>query len=75
MATGSTSLHFAELLLEAARLHGENSEPDHEVGDLQSLFLACWSVMTPEQRASALFDPDVQDVLDGPEYEQLSGSA
>jgi hypothetical protein len=63
-----TSLDFAESLLEAARLHGENSEPDHEVGDLQTLFVACWSVMSPEQRALALVDTDVLFMLDGLEY-------
>ena len=66
-----TSLDFAESLLEAARLHGENSEPDHEVGDLQTLFVACWSVMSPEQRALVLVDPDVLFLLDGLEYSDL----
>ncbi len=66
-----TSPEFANLLLEAARLHGENSEPDHEIGDLQDLFVACWLVMSPEQRALALSDPAVQDLFDCPEYTGL----
>jgi hypothetical protein len=67
-----TSQEFATRLLEAARLHGEDSDdPDHEVGDLQTFFLACWSVMSPEQRALFLSDPVVQDVIDGPEHEDL----
>jgi hypothetical protein len=61
----------ASPLLECARLHGENSEPDHEVGDLAAFFVACWTVMTPEQRALALSDPQMQDVIDGPDYESL----
>jgi hypothetical protein len=69
-----TSLEFASSLMEAARLHGQYSEePDHEVGDLCAIFLACWSVMSPEQRALALSDRQVQDVIDGPEYAALFG--
>ena len=57
MAAYHTSPDFASLLIQAATLRGENSEPDHEVGDLQDLFLACWHMMSPEQRALALSDP------------------
>ncbi len=72
MATNHTRPDFAILLMEAARLHGENSEPDHDVGDLQDLLFACWLVMSPEQRALALSDPAVVSVLDFPEYEDIS---
>lgn len=41
----------AWLLIDAARAHGEQSEPDHEIGDLQEILLSCWEVMTPEQRS------------------------
>lgn len=41
---------FIEDLLAAAGAHGQLSEPDHEVGDLQDALRACWSIMTPEQR-------------------------
>jgi len=71
MAADHTSPDFANLLIEAATLHGENSEPDHEVGDLQELFLACWLVMSPEQRALALSDPAVEIVLSLPEYKDI----
>jgi len=71
MATDRTSPDFANLLVEAARLHGENSEADHEVGDLQDLFFACWSVMTPGQRALALSDPAIVSILLSPEYEDI----
>ena len=71
MAIDRTTPDFASLLIEAARFHGENSEPDHEVGDLQDLFLACWPVMSPEQRALALSDSAVQSLFDSPEYEEL----
>jgi len=70
-ALDRTSPNFANFLMEAARLHGENSEPDHEVGDLQDLFFACWLVMTPEQRALVLSDPAITNLLDCPEYEDI----
>ena len=66
-----TSLEFGLLLLAAAQSHGENSEPDHEVGDLQTIFQACWSVMTPEQRAEMLSAREMRELLDGPEFEEL----
>ncbi len=71
MAPDRTTAEFGDLLVEAARLHGENSEPDHEVGDLQDFFLACWYVMSPEQRALALTDPAVEIVLGGLDYIEL----
>ena len=72
MLSVTTSREFAFSLMQAARLHGEYSgELDHEAGDLCAFFLACWSVMTREQRARALSDPEVQEVIDGPEYAAL----
>jgi hypothetical protein len=29
-------------LLDAAEAHGAQSEPDHEVGDLQDILRTCW---------------------------------
>ena len=37
-------------LLEAARLHGEESEPEHEAGDLIEIVTACWELLSDEQR-------------------------
>lgn len=51
------------LFTEIARLHGEDAYPDHEVGDLQDVLCACWSVMTPEQRALAVSDRKVNDMI------------
>ena len=56
-------------LIEGARSHGEESEPDHEVGDLQAFLLACWAVLTPELRSLVLDDPRVRNVIDGSEYQ------
>jgi hypothetical protein len=54
-----------ERLLEVARVHGEDSEPDHEVGDLQDFMRAMWGVLTPQQRLAYLRTPQVCDVLAG----------
>lgn len=37
-------------LLDAARRHGERSDPEHEVGDLQDLLTACWKRLAPRDR-------------------------
>ncbi len=72
MLSQVSSLQFCRSLLEGARLHGENSEePEHEVGDLATFLIACWSTMSPDQRALALSDPDVQAVIEGPDYDFL----
>ncbi len=72
MRSQVSSLEFCRSLLEGAKRHGENSEPDHEVGDLAAFLIACWSTMSPGQRALALSDPDVREVIDGPDYDFLS---
>ena len=41
-----------EALLAAAEEHGLESEPDHEVGDLQDLLRACWSRLGEADRAA-----------------------
>ena len=50
-----------ETLIEAAKQHGEDSEPDHEVGDLQDFLRAMWELLTPEQRLAYVGLPAVQD--------------
>jgi hypothetical protein len=34
-------------LLEAAEAHGENSEPDTEIGDLHQILFASWALLSP----------------------------
>jgi len=51
MTTPNDSL---DLLLAAARRHGEGSEPDHEFGDVQAMLRACWLLMEPGQRVRIL---------------------
>ena len=55
----STSLEFASSLTNALPDYTASirQSPDHEIGDICMFFLACRSVMSPEQRALALSDP------------------
>lgn len=59
MSTTRDNRHrtFIGRILAAAKRHGEQSEPDHEVGDLQVILRAMWRVLTPEQR-DAFMDAD-----------------
>jgi hypothetical protein len=50
----------------AAFVHGEESEGDHEVGDLQDLLRAAWALMTEEQRIEFLFTDEAKAVLTAP---------
>ena len=50
-----------EMLLAAARRHGLESDPDHEVGDLQDLLRSCWDRLSPEARAE-VFDTHKEKV-------------
>lgn len=54
-----------EALLKIAKAHGEDSEPDHEVGDLQDLLRPMWALLTPEQRGAYLASEAVRDMLEG----------
>ena len=43
-------MRLVDVLLGAAARHGRQSDPDHEVGDLQGLVQLCWTLLTKEQR-------------------------
>ena len=47
----------------AAFVYGEDSEGDHEIGDLQDLLRAAWSLMTEEQRIDFLFTDEAKAVV------------
>jgi hypothetical protein len=53
--TKQTSINSDDELLQAifqsAKEHGENSDPDHEVGDLQDLVCASLAACRPGERA------------------------
>jgi hypothetical protein len=54
-----------ERIVTAAQQHGANSQPDHEVGDLQEVLRAAWSLMLPEQRDQLMAAAATRSVLDG----------
>jgi hypothetical protein len=56
-------MHDVETVIQAARAHGEDSDPDHEVGDLQDALRVAWDVMTQLQRAQFMDDEQVKAVL------------
>ena len=47
---GSVTTDLLDQLLAAAEAHGAESEPDHEVGDLQQMLYSCWKRLTPAQQ-------------------------
>jgi hypothetical protein len=48
------AVETAEDLIKAAKQHGLQSEPEHEVGDLQEMVRASWRLMTNNQREDLL---------------------
>ncbi|WP_143694518.1 hypothetical protein [Variovorax sp. JS1663] len=50
-------------VLNAAQQHGENDDPDHEVGDLQDVLRAAWSLLTLEQRNQVMAAAETVEVL------------
>ena len=58
-----TDVRDVDTYTHAAFVHGEDSEGDHEVGDLQDLFRAAWGLMTEEQRIDFLFTDQAKAVL------------
>lgn len=64
-------------LFDAADQHGEDSEPDHTVGDLQDLLREAWALMSTEQRRELLQTDAVEAMLmlgaPGVEVEDLEG--
>lgn len=55
----------AQDLVDLAKQHGEDSEADCEVGDLQELFLAAVSVMSETQLQTLIKTPRFEAVLEG----------
>jgi hypothetical protein len=53
-----------ERLLDAATHHGRDSEPDHEVGDLQDYLRAMWGLLTLDQRQAFLQLKEVRETLE-----------
>lgn len=53
-----------EHLMEAAKRHGEDSDPDHEVGDLQDMLRAMWELLPADKRSEFLAQDVVTVVLE-----------
>lgn len=56
-------LPFLARLLEAMRAHGEQSEPDMEVGDLQQLVRDLWSRLPKQQQVAVANDGQWRDLI------------
>lgn len=52
MATKPTPTldEYLDLILAAAEIHGEEGDPEHEIGDLQEVIYAMWKVLSEEQK-------------------------
>ena len=62
--TGSCAkLLDVEFYIDKAAWHGELSDPDHEVGDLQQYLRQAWALLTPEQRIAFARSAGVQETL------------
>lgn len=53
-----------EALIDAAAIHGQDSEPDHEAGDLQELLRSAWNLMSPAQRQQLLESPAAESTFE-----------
>jgi hypothetical protein len=55
-----------ETMIEDAERHGRDSDPDHEVGDLQALARVLWGALAPDARARITADWRTWDADDAP---------
>lgn len=62
---GASKLLDIEFYIAAAQQHGEDSDPDHEVGDLQDHLRTMWRLLTAEQRKAFALDEGVHATLEG----------
>lgn len=60
-----------ETLIAASLQHGQDSEPDHEVGDLQAYLRAGWGLLTTDQRMALLNHPRLKSALEATGEEAL----
>jgi hypothetical protein len=50
-------------LIDAAENHGRESDPDHEVGDLQDALILCFQHMFPDQKERVFGNEDTIEKL------------
>jgi hypothetical protein len=58
--------------MKAAQRHGENNEPDDEVGDLQAMLFAAFRLLSPGQRLQFFQAEELLELADVPEYDALA---
>jgi hypothetical protein len=51
-------------ILDAARRHGEESDPDHETGDLIDVLRAVWPLVPPNQRRRVMKGERIAGLLE-----------
>lgn len=62
-----------ERIINAAQQHGENDNPDREVGDLQDVLRAAWACMSNEQRNQLMAAAETVNVLQaGDDYVEVA---
>jgi hypothetical protein len=52
------------LIFEAARAHGEQSDPEMEIGDLQNVLIACWDKLREADAADIFHNPMTGGFID-----------
>lgn len=63
-ASATEPLLSVDNIMAAASAHAESGEPDHEVGDLQSVLRAAWELMTLKQRQQLCEHASVKAVFE-----------
>jgi hypothetical protein len=68
--TDADAKELAEKLMAAATAHSD-AGLEYEIDDLQRFFLACWTIMTPDQRSRMLATPEMKETLEGYDYDEI----
>ena len=55
---------LVEGVIRGAELHGEESEPDMEIGDLQGALRAAYKLLSPSKREAFLATEEVKSILE-----------
>ncbi|TAL65789.1 MAG: hypothetical protein EPN79_11460 [Burkholderiaceae bacterium] len=53
-----------ETVIRSAQKHGEDEDPDHEVGDLQDALRAAWGCMSAQQRSDLMASSEMIQILE-----------
>lgn len=61
----AASMLGIEFYIDLALAHGRDSEPDHEVGDLQDFLRALWALCPSDVRRSFALSPIVYSTIEG----------